>query len=301
MSHFMISVPASSANIGPGFDSAGIAVSHYLKLHVIEQEFLWEFQHQSPILPPNPIATEHYIYQVAKKVADWYDKTLPPCKVIAESEIPLARGLGSSASAIIAGIELANQMLELNLSTEEKLQYAVDIEGHPDNVAPCLFGGFVITVMIGDEVKYKKLPAIDTDLVIYIPNYEVKTEDARKVLPESFSIKDATRASGISNLMIAALMSKDYELAGQMMEKDMFHEQYRAKLIPEYNQIKQAAREMGAYGTVISGSGPTMISFVPKGKGDFIAKQMKENHATLEIKALALDQVGLQVKSLDEA
>lgn len=295
----MISVPASSANIGPGFDSAGIALSKYLKLHVMEQDHLWEFQHKSSILSPAPVATEHFIYKVAKKVADWHERTLPPCKVIEESDIPLARGLGSSASAIIAGIEIANQLLELELSTDTKLHYAVEIEGHPDNVAPCLLGGFVLTVMLGNQVKYKKLPAIDTDLVIYIPDYEVKTEEARKVLPASFSIKEATRASGISNLMIAALMTGDYELAGKMMEKDLFHEKYRSKLITDYDKIKEDAKRLGAYGTVISGSGPTMISFAPKGKGQTIAQQIKENHPDLEINALDLDHIGLQVNHLD--
>lgn len=296
----MITVPASSANIGPGFDSAGIALSKYLKLHVIEQDHLWEFQHKSSLLPSVPVATEHFIYKVAKKVADWHDKTLPPCKVIEESDIPLARGLGSSASAIIAGIEMANQLLELELSTDTKLHYAVEIEGHPDNVAPCLLGGFVVTVMLGNQVEYKKLPAIDTDLVIYIPDYEVRTEDARKVLPPSFPIKEATRASAISNLMIASLMTGDYEIAGKMMEKDLFHEKYRSRLITDYDRIKEEAKRLGAFGTVISGSGPTMISFVPKGKGEIIAQHIKEKHPSLDICALDLDQIGLQVKKFDD-
>src|SRR5690625_7137013 len=112
---------------------------------------------------------------------------------------------------------------------------------------------------MGDETSYKKLPKLDMDLVLYIPSFELKTEDSRKVLPEQFKMKDAATASGISNLMVSSLLMGDYELAGKMMESDLFHESYRAKLIPNYYEIRTKAREFGAFGTVISGAGPTMI------------------------------------------
>src|SRR5699024_1467699 len=117
----------------------------------------------------------HYIYKVAKQVADWHSEELTPCHITMTSEIPLARGLGSSASAIVAGIELANQLCQLHLTEKTKLDYAVKIEGHPDNVAAALLGGFIVTVKIDNDTSYKKLPAIQTDLVVYIPNFELKT------------------------------------------------------------------------------------------------------------------------------
>lgn len=292
---FTISVPASSANIGPGFDSAGVAVSRYLTLQV-EKAAEWKFTHTTAVIPVAHHYQDHYIYKVAKQVADWHETELTPCHIIMDSEIPLARGLGSSASAIIAGIELANQLCQLHLTEEEKLAYAVNIEGHPDNVAAALLGGFVVTVKMGDEASYKKLPAIDTDLVVYIPNFELKTEDARKVLPEEFLMKDAATASGISNLMISSLLTGDYELAGKMMESDLFHESYRATLIPNYFEIRSEARRLGAFGTVISGAGPTMISFVPNGQGTSIAEQMRQILPDYEVAALQLDENGLQVK-----
>jgi len=293
---FTISVPASSANIGPGFDSAGVAVSRYLTLEVTEAKE-WEFTHTTDTIPPVRNYRDHYIYKVAKQVADWQQKKeLTPCHVTMDSDIPLARGLGSSASAIVAGIELANQICQLNLTVEEKFAYAVKIEGHPDNVAAALLGGFVVTVKMGDKASYKKLPEIHTDLVVYIPNFELKTEDARKVLPDGLLMKDAATASGVSNLMISALLTGDYELAGKMMESDLFHESYRAKLIPNYFDIRSEARKLGAFGTVISGAGPTMISFVPKGKGAAIAQKMQSVLVDYEVTALNLDQNGLQVK-----
>lgn len=295
----MISVPASSANIGPGFDSAGIALSYYLKVQVSEQKYLWEFQHESPLLPSNPIATEHYIYQSAKQVADKHNKVLQPCKVSVESQIPLARGLGSSATAIIAGIELANQVLKLKLSQEKKLQYAIDIEGHPDNVTPSLLGGFTITAMVEGEVKYIKLPTVEMEIVIYIPDYEVTTEEARKAMPVTYSLDTASQANGVSKLMIASLVAGDYELAGDMMEQDIFHEPYRSKLIQNYEFIRKYAKCLGAYGSVISGAGPTMISFVPPSKGKEIACRMRKKINNIEIKTLTFDKIGTQVKILD--
>lgn len=295
MTGFRISLPASSANIGPGFDSAGIALNRYLTLHVTEQD-KWEFEHHSPFLPEPEHYEEHYIYQAARKIADKHQKTLPACKITVESDIPLARGLGSSASAVIAGIELANQLCGLNLTLEEKLHDATALEGHPDNVAPTIFGGFIITTNVSsEEIDYFQLPPLDLDVVLYIPDFELKTETARNALPAYFSRETATTASSISNLMVAALVSGDYRVAGKMMEKDLFHEPYRAKLIPNYHDIRSEAKKCGAYGTVISGAGPTMISFVPRGKGSGIALQMKTMLPEYDVAALKLDQDGLRV------
>src|SRR5690625_7133219 len=109
MTMFTITVPASSANIGPGFDSVGMAINRYLTLQVNDSNH-WQFEHLSSFLPTNVDYNDHFIYQVANKVANQFQKKLPPCKVYVKSEIPLARGLGSSASAVVAGIELANQL-----------------------------------------------------------------------------------------------------------------------------------------------------------------------------------------------
>lgn len=295
MKQFEISIPASSANIGPGFDSAGFALNRFLTLHVMVQE-KWEFKHNSRFLPTVTGYDEHFIYQIANQIARRHKRELPGCKVIVDSEIPLARGLGSSASAVLAGIELANQLCELSLTREQKLHYGTEIEGHPDNVAPALFGGIVITATtLNNNVEYIQLPAPDVDVVVYIPNVELKTEAARRVLPTNLPRENATTASAISNVMIASLLSGDYQLAGRMMECDLFHEPYRAELIPNYQMIKQEAKIADAYGTVISGAGPTMISFVPKGKGGVITRYMATRLLEYEVVALKINQNGLQV------
>lgn len=295
MKKFSITVPATSANNGPGFDSTGIAVSRYLKLDV-EESKQWSFEHQSVHLEPNPVAEKHYIYFITNKIAEKYNKDLPAAKVVVTSDIPLARGLGSSASAVVAGIELANQLCDLQLSAQEKLSLATAFEGHPDNVAPAIFGGFVISTQFSeDEIKYIQLPNLELDTVIYIPDVELKTADSRKVLPESVPHHYAAAASGVSNLMLTALVTKDFELAGEMMERDLLHEPYRAKLIPNYDMIKTEAKKNGAFGTVISGAGPTMISFTAKGQGEKLAQAMQDKLTDYDVANAPLDNKGLYI------
>ncbi|MFC4024840.1 homoserine kinase [Oceanobacillus longus] len=294
MKSFKISVPASSANIGPGFDSMGLAVNLYLTLEVTESEE-WEFySHSSPSNRTN--YKEHFIYKIAKQTAERHHKQLTPCKVVETSDIPLARGLGSSASAIIAGIELANQVCDLSLTSEAKLRYGTEIEGHPDNIAPALYGGLVISIVTEDEIDWIQMPTLDVDVILYIPNVELKTDEARNVLPDSYSRNDATSASGISNIVVASLLSGNYKLAGKMMERDIFHEPYRANLIPNFNKIRNESKKYGVYGTVISGAGPTMLSFAPKGSGQSVVEQMQDLLGNYQVKLLEMDVQGLTVK-----
>lgn len=293
MSRFKITVPASSGNVGPGFDSMGLAVNLYLTLEVTPQEE-WEFI--SPSTSTDLPFEEHFIYRIAKGVADKYGARLSPCRVEETSSIPLARGLGSSASAIIAGIEIANQLCELELTGEEKLILATDIEGHPDNVAPALFGGLVISTLIDDEIDWIKVDDLDVSFVVLIPEVELKTSDARNVLPAKFSNAEAALASGISNLAVAALLSGQYELAGKMMEKDRFHEPYRKSLIPNYDLIKAEAHLAGAYGTILSGAGPTMLSFVAPGDSERIAAHFRALLPDYRVEVFEMDGAGLRVE-----
>ncbi|WP_068676349.1 homoserine kinase [Oceanobacillus sp. Castelsardo] len=293
MKSFQISVPATSANVGPGFDSIGLAVNLYLTLQVDESD-QWRFIPYSPT-DSNIHYEDHFIYKIAKQIADRHSKTLPPCKVTELSVIPLASGLGSSASAILAGIEIANQVCQLNLTNDDKLRYGTEIEGHPDNIAPALFGGLVISTDFGEEIVHIDFPNLELDTVVYIPNVKLKTEASRKVLPDVYPIKTAVKASGIGNLVVASLLQGDYKLAGRMMERDLFHEPYRKELIPNYDKIREEATELGAYGTILSGAGPTMISFAPTGQGSNIAKSLQKILPDYNVKALNICTDGLLV------
>ncbi|QKY71054.1 homoserine kinase [Lentibacillus sp. CBA3610] len=292
MKPFRIRVPASSANIGPGFDSMGLALDLYLTLDIAPSD-KWEIEQHSPHLPEATSADDHLIVQTARDIASRWNKELPACKMVVWSDIPLARGLGSSASAIVAGIELADRACGLSLTQKQKLDLGSEIEGHPDNIAPALMGGFIISTDINHEIGWMSLPIPDLEAVVYIPEKGLMTEEARSVLPETYKREHATSASAVSNVLIASLASGDYLLAGKMMEHDLFHEPYRAEMIPHYDDIRQEAKQHGAYGTVISGAGPTMISFAPKGQGQAIVSHFKNTMPDYQVALLQVDYKGV--------
>jgi homoserine kinase len=292
---FTITVPASSANLGPGFDSIGIALSRYLSLKV-EYSKKWEFIPKTKDVEGIPENEENLMYQVAAQVAEKYEAQLPPAKVEVESDIPLTRGLGSSASAIVAGIELANVLCGLQLTIEEKLRMASLIEGHPDNVGPSLYGGLIIGSHHEKSTRVVHLADIDLEVVAVIPRYELKTSKARNVLPKELSYNDAVEVSAVSNVLVAALMTRNWQLAGEMMERDLFHEPYRASLVPELELVRREAKKKGAIGVALSGAGPTVLCLAKKGDGDEIGKHLQSLLPVCEISVLNIDSKGVQVK-----
>ncbi|WP_458412022.1 homoserine kinase [Schinkia sp. CFF1] len=291
---FRITAPGSTANLGPGFDSVGMAVNRYLILDVMPSDE-WMFIAKSNDLAGLPTGTDNLMYKVALSVAEDFNAELPPHKVEVTSDIPLSRGLGSSAAAIVAGIELANVILDLNLSNEEKLRRASNIEGHLDNVAASLFGGLIVGSHREDGTDMVHAGYPDIDIIVYIPTYELETKKSRKALPEELDFKTAVLASGISNVLVAALLTSNWELAGKMMAKDLFHQPYRKELVPELDMVYALADELGAYGVALSGAGPTIICFAPKGKGESIQKRLQQNFPDADIETLKVDQAGLSV------
>ncbi|MEH7382815.1 homoserine kinase [Bacillus sp. JJ1533] len=295
---FQIKVPASTANLGPGFDSLGLAVNRYLTLQV-EPSNQWEFVPQSEEIADTPTDKENFIYQIAAKVAQTFSCELPSCKVYVDSKIPLARGLGSSAAAIIAAIELVNELCDLQLTNQQKLELACDFEGHPDNVGASLFGGLVIGSHRGSEdTDLIHVNDVAFDMVVVIPSYELKTKDARNVLPTELSYQEAVKASSISNVMIAAILTKNLELMGKMMELDLFHQQYRAKLIPEFNSIHQVAKKAGAFGVAISGAGPTVICFTESGRGKQLKADLSLVFEGYQVEEVSIEKNGSTLTSL---
>ena len=276
-----IIVPATSANVGPGFDSVGIAVSKYLTIDVLEARENWWIEHDlGEEIPSNE---ENLLLQTALQVAS----DLPPHHLKMVSEVPLARGLGSSSSVIVAGIELANQLGKLSLSDEDKLEIATKIEGHPDNVAPAIFGNLVIASYIGEDVQYVTADFPTCDLVAFVPSYQLKTSDSRNVLPTEWSYKEAVAASSVANVAIAALLKGDLVTAGRSIELDHFHERYRQSLVKEFPQVKEVAHAHAAYATYLSGAGPTIMNLLaPEHSAAFVAA----------LEALGLDGQIFQLK-----
>jgi homoserine kinase len=286
-----VKVPASSANLGPGFDSIGVALNLYLLLQA-ERGETWEIVTLSSALKRFPRNEQNFISQVAINTARMYKQEMPALKITMKSDIPLARGLGSSSAAIIAGIELADAFCGLQLSLQDKLRIATKLEGHPDNAGACLFGGFVVGSQIGEDVNLTRLNGVDFDPVLVIPQQELLTEESRDVLPGILDFNRAVQASAISNQLLAALMTQQWELAGKMMAADLFHQPYRKQLVPFYEEIQEKAIESGAFGVALSGAGPSILCLTEPGKGNRLAASLKKELSGYEVHNLKIDMDG---------
>lgn len=288
-----IRVPATSANLGPGFDSCGIALSLYLFIEVLEEQNEWEIIHD--LGEGVPFDKTNLMITTALSLAP----NLQPHKIKMSSSIPLARGLGSSSSVIVAGIELANRLGQLNLSPKEKIEIATRMEGHPDNVAPAICGDFAVACYFPERrqesVSHVKHYFPECDIIAFIPNKELLTTESREVLPTSFSYKEAVEASGIANVMIAAVISGNLPLAGKMMQEDRWHEKYRQKLVPHLANVRQICKEEGAYGCYLSGAGPTVIVLSPEDKSENVMRLLKGLDSMARIEKLTIDREGIQV------
>ncbi|MGT2754964.1 homoserine kinase [Streptococcus ovis] len=284
-----ITVPATSANIGPGFDSVGVALSKYLTVEVIQQSDSWFVEHDLEFVPSDE--RNLLIKTALKVVAD-----LQPHHIRMTSDVPLARGLGSSSSVIVAGIELANQLANLQLSPEEKLNIATEIEGHPDNVAPAIYGNLVVASYVNKRVVAVLADFPETAIIAFIPEYQLRTSDSRGVLPNQLSYKKSVAASSIANVAVAALLKGDMVTAGKAIESDMFHEQFRQKLVKEFYPIKQISHELGAYATYLSGAGPTVMVLAPRELAPEIVARIEQENLVGEIQLLEVDKQGVRVE-----
>ena len=285
-----IIVPATSANVGPGFDSVGIAVTRYLTIEVLEPADAWLIEHD--LGAGIPTDENNLLLSTALSIAP----AIQPHHIKMTSQVPLARGLGSSSSVIVAGIELANQLANLQLSDAEKLRIATEIEGHPDNVAPAIFGNMVIASYIGEDVQYVTADFPSCDLVAFVPSYQLKTSDSRNVLPKEWSYKEAVAASSVANVAIAALLKGDLVTAGRSIELDHFHERYRQSLVKEFPQVKEVAHQHDAYATYLSGAGPTIMNLLaPEHAASFVAA-LAELGLDGQIFQLKIDTFGVRVE-----
>ena len=286
-----IIVPATSANVGPGFDSVGVAVTKYLEIQVCEEREEWMIEHQLGKWIPRD--ERNLLLKIALQIVP----DLQPRRLKMVSDIPLARGLGSSSSVIVAGIELANQLGNLKLSKHEKLQLATKIEGHPDNVAPAIYGNLVIASSVEGQVSAVVAPFPECAFLAYIPNYELRTRDSRGVLPKKLSYKEAVAASSIANVAIAALLTGDMVKAGQAIESDLFHECYRQELVREFATIKKIAKRNGAYATYLSGAGPTVMVLADPDKMPKIKAELEKQPFKGKLHDLQVDTQGVRVEA----
>lgn len=244
--------PATSANIGPGFDCLGIAYDLFNEFEVeLNNELIIEGCDKK-------YQNENNLFYVGfSKVGERLNRK-EKCKVKINSNIPVSRGLGSSASLIVAGVISANILFGNKLNELELFKIATEIEGHPDNIAPCIFGGF--TCAYGElDPKYIHLNVNeDLKFTLIIPDYELSTTLSRSVLPKAYERKDVVFNMARNILLTKALESGETDLLKEALQ-DKIHQPYRKDLIKDYDEIEKLCKDNGAIQMVLSGAGPTML------------------------------------------
>ena len=266
-----IQIPATSANLGAGFDALGLALNFYNYIQMEESDTI---DISSADDTPIPTDESNLIYTSAKTLYDICGRNLKGLKIIQENNIPMTRGLGSSSACIVGGLVGANNLMGNPLSLDDIVNLSAEIEGHPDNTAPALLGGIVTAVFDGQAVHWVK-QEVHTALkfVIIIPDFELSTEKARSALPKQISHKDAVYNLSRASLFSASLLTGKYENLRTAVD-DKLHQPYRLPLIPHSDEIFKMAYTLGAYAVYISGAGPSMMAIVDE-KNEFFTGKMR--------------------------
>jgi homoserine kinase len=287
----LVRVPASSANLGPGYDAMAAAVSLHLELEVEETgEFSFE-----PGGLDVPTGRENLVVRAFE--------TLHSADGIAfrlRSEIPLARGLGSSAAAIVAGLFAADHLFELALSKEEMLARATELEGHPDNVAAAIYGGFVVCGggEDGEPFAARFDPPEGLEGIVAIPAEEVSTARAREAIPREVPLADAVANVSAAALLVLGLRSADLDLVSRGL-RDSIHQPRRRELYPQSMEIVDAATGLGALGATISGAGPTVLVWTTWQDAGNVAAALEERCAGwADVRRLPFTPLGADVPEL---
>lgn len=262
-----VRVPASSANLGPGFDALGLALSLYLEVRFNRAERP-SIKVQGRDAEKISTGPDNLIWKTALQVAADVGEFLPPVAIEIDNGIPLGKGLGSSAAALTAGVVIADQLLGLNWKPPRVLDEAAKVEGHPDNVAACVLGSIVASAIdeggVARAVRLE-LPA-KYGCAVIVPDFELATSKARAVLPSTYSRADAVFNIQRSALLIAGLLTGTTSAFPAALQ-DRIHQPYRAKLIPGLEEILRL-RAPGLLGCCLSGAGPSVLAFYEKGSED---------------------------------
>ena len=286
----LVRVPASSANLGPGYDVLAAALTLPLELEIEETgEFSVEAEGLDVPLDRSNLCVKAF-------------ETLNPADGVSfriRSEIPVARGLGSSAAAIVAGLTAADHLHELALSKHDLLVKAAEIEGHPDNVAAAIYGGFVACADSGGTPTAARFdPPGGIEGVLVIPGEEVPTAEARRAIPDQVPLADAVANIGSASLLVLGLRDGDLNLIQRGLA-DRIHQPRRASLYPRSMEIVEAATELGAIGATISGAGPSVLVWVNWQETGQVVEALKEKAGDwAEVKRVPFSALGADVPEL---
>lgn len=289
-----VKVPATTANLGPGFDCLGLALPIYNTITVeetimpgtgIEINIIDETNEQDIISIPTD--ENNIVYKAIELLYNSIGQTPDELKITINTHIPIARGLGSSAAVVVGGLLAANKLLGSPADEAALLSIASEIEGHPDNVTPAIVGGFVIASLEDDgSVLYRKLPwPKDWKITVCIPDYELATDIARSVIPKEIPLKDAIFNLKHSAMLIEAVNTADQELM-KFALNDRLHQPYREKLVPGMKEIKKALKhEENVLGCVLSGAGPSLLVVSAGNNLDRIKETISKTWLDLNVKS----------------
>ena len=291
----IISVPATSANLGPGFDSLGLAVNLRNKVDFHPSKFFsvsikGEGENNSRLKGNNlfvSIFNEHYT-RLTKKKQNF--------KFTFYNSIPMSRGLGSSSAVIVSAIASAHEAAGIRVSKRRILNHALVYEPHPDNITPAVMGGFNVATIEKNKVfsQKKHLPEY-LKAVVVIPNKQMSTSKSRTVLPKSYSKENAVYNLSHAALTVAAFFNEDWEML-KLAAQDRFHQKARMKTLPELFTVQRVAYESGALMSTLSGSGSTFFSLVYDDDAAMIANRMRQKFPDFAVKILDFDNSGLVIE-----
>ncbi|MEO1373073.1 MAG: homoserine kinase [Cyanobacteria bacterium J06635_10] len=305
VSSVCVTVPATTANLGPGFDCIGAALTLYNEFKFTRRFSSSKQVNQGEKLIITVTGAEaarvttdetNLVYQAFAKFYQHIEKTLPPVKIEIKLGIPLARGLGSSSTAILGGLIGANVLAGEVLTQTQLMELAIAIEGHPDNVVPALLGGCRLAVTSDTAWEICDIPwCEDVIPVLAIPDFELSTSEARQVLPTQISRGDAIFNTAHLGLLLRGLETGNQNWLRTALQ-DKIHQPYRKSLIPAYDSINAKALLNGAYGMVISGAGPTLLALTNTSNASSVASAMVSEWQNQGIKAevqmLQIDKEG---------
>lgn len=282
-----VRVPGTSANCGPGFDCLGVACTIYneLELTLLEEERL-DIEITGDGAENIPVDERNIVWRSIQKLLERAGKAQEYKGAIIRMDngVPLSRGLGSSATAIVGGLKAANECLGNPFTNRDLLQMATEIEGHPDNVAPAIFGGFTISIVRNGKPEcFSLMPKLPLKLVVTVPDFFLPTKAARAVLPTEVPMKDAVFNIGRAAMLTAALCKGNKSFLRSVFD-DALHQPYRAKLIPGMYDVFKAARAAGALGASMSGAGPCLIAFTVE-NADAVGMAMRDAFAKNNVKS----------------
>ncbi len=295
-------VPASTTNLGPGFDVLGLALQLYSSVSLEEIDTGTQIEVVGVDVDKLAPNENNIAYRAAKLVFDRSGYKPTGLRLVLTNGIPAIRGLGGSGTAILGGLLTANAVCNEPFSRSELLDFAAEFEGHPDNVAASLLGGLVISMMQGNHVDSIRLDcSADLRVVVAIPDFSLSTKAARRVLPQTVDFADAIHNVSRSSMLVAAIATGRLEMLPLAMA-DRLHQPYRIPLIPGFEDVAKSAMDAGALSVALSGAGPSIAAYCAAstdGVALNMSRAFQRHQISCDMKVLSIDSTGATVQTLE--